>query len=475
MAGGHDEKKPIWKHILTLYSHSTGHAFAKWLEAWKLEPVIFSTAWLILLVIIASVIDPESISGVLSMITLLSPIWLPLYLGTMLWIVWIDYIRFLFWFADPKVLLEIELPPEVEKSPLAMEVVFSGIWNNGRETTFLDRMWKGRFRPIWSFEIASNEGRINFYIHAPRGWKNFIEARIYGQYPEARITPVDDYVDRVPFNLREWDMWVGEYKKVNSPQALPIKVAADFELDKNTDVPETKVDPMTNLLELMNNMGKDQYLWCQFIVKARQKDEWYGVYLPKDSFIDGANERIKKIIAGAADRARDIARVELHADELQQAQIAGRGMSMLTDGEKKEIEAIDHTKGKAIFEVGARIVYVAKKEKFFGLTGGPLYRAFEAYKSDFNDFKGTRGMVGFDYPWEDFRGIRKARLKRDQFFFYKNRAYFYVPYDQAPVFMTTEELASLWHFPNSAVKTPGLERVASKRGEAPANLPILPS
>ncbi len=475
MAEENGEKKNLLLRALTVASHKNAGEFAKWLDDWKLEPVVFSTIWLLILIGIANIVDPGAVSATLAAITLLSPVWLPIYLATIFWIVWIDYIRFLFWFADEKVILEIQLPPEVEKSPLAMEVVFNGIWNTGRETTFIERMWKGRFRPVWSFEIASNEGKINFYIQAPKGWKDFIEARIYGQYPEARITQVPDYVNRVDFNLGEWDIWVGEYKKMKLPQALPIKTAKDYELDKNTDVPETKVDPMTNLLELMNGMGKDQYLWCQFITRARQKDEWYGIYLRGDSYIEGADKRIKKIMANAARRAKEIAKTELLADELQQAQVAGRGMSMLTDGEKKEIEALDHSKGKPLFEVGVRIVYVAKKERFFGLTGGPLFRAFEAYKSEWNDLKGIRAMVGWDYPWEDFMGIRKARVKRDQFFFYKNRAYFYVPYDQKEVFLTTEELASLWHFPNSAVKTPGLERVASKRAEAPANLPVLPT
>jgi hypothetical protein len=119
------------------------------------------------------------------------------------------------------------------------------------------------------------------------------------------------------------------------------------------------------------------------------------------------------------------------------------------------------------------MIYFAKRDKFFGLTGAVGFRFFETFRSDFNELRGGRALVGnFDYPWEDFHNIRKNAVKRQQFFFYKNRAYFYVPYDQAPVMLTVPELASLWHFPGSAVRTPGLQRVASRRGEAPANLPI---
>ena len=446
--------------------HETAESLTDWLDNWKFEPIVVTTLWLLFLVGIVNFYDPAALRSTLAMVVGLSPLWLPLYLAIIFWIAWIHYIRFLYWFRDEKILLEIELPPEVEKSPLAMEVIFNGIWNNGRETTFLQRIWKGQFRSVWSFEIASNEGRINFYIHTPRGWKNFIESRIYGQYPEARITEVSDYTNRVPFSLDEYDLWAGEYKKAE-PQALPIKTYLDYELDKNTDVPEIKVDPLTNLLELMNNMGKDQYLWAQFIVKARKKDEWYGFYLKWDSFVDSAREEIKKIMGGAAKRAQEV---------LKESDIVeGKMNALLTTGEKDRIEAMENSLDKPVFDAGVRVVYVAKKEKFFGLTGAPLFRAFESYRSGTNELKGIRGLVQFDYPWEDLFGMRKRKVKKDQFFFYKNRAYFYVPYDQSPVFLTTEELASLWHFPGSAVKTPGLSRVPSRRAEAPPNLPILPS
>ncbi len=82
-------------------------------------------------------------------------------------------------------------------------------------------------------------------------------------------------------------------------------------------------------------------------------------------------------------------------------------------------------------------------------------------------------MIGFDYPWEDPLKFRRNKLKELFYFHSKHRAYFYVPYDQAPVYLSVEELASLWHFPNTGVEAPGLNRVAAKVAEAPHNLPGL--
>jgi hypothetical protein len=40
-----------------------------------------------------------------------------------------------------------------------------------------------------------------------------------------------------------------------------------------------------------------------------------------------------------------------------------------------------------------------------------------------------------------------------------------------PSVMTTEELATIYHFPGKVATTPTLGRIPSKRAEAPANLP----
>jgi hypothetical protein len=38
--------------------------------------------------------------------------------------------------------------------------------------------------------------------------------------------------------------------------------------------------------------------------------------------------------------------------------------------------------------------------------------------------------------------------------------------------LSTEELATLYHFPGAIAATPSINRIPSKKSEAPANLPI---
>jgi hypothetical protein len=449
--------------------HHEAEELKKFIESWSVETVVVSFIAFFLLLFVAVVTDPGAVSGAFAGVIALSPIWIPIFLLVFLWTSWIDYIRLLFWFNRKTVLLEIQLPPEVSKSPAAMEVFLSSLFNTGAETTFVNRYWKGGFRPIWTLEIAGNEGRISYYIHGMEVWRPAVESRIYGQFPEAKITEAEDYAARVPFNLEEYELWGAEYKKTNEVQAYPIKTYVDFELNKNTDTPEIQIDPITNLLELMSNMGKDEYLWFQVILKARAKDEWYGIYKnSSDSLKDPAKQEVLDILGRAKKRL-----IDAGADPDK----VGPSMLNMSKDEQARVEAIEHMLSKSIYECGIRIVYVAKQEKFKGVTGAFLFRIFQVLDSGMNRLGGApgRGMIRFDYPWEDFMGIRERAEKEHLFSRYKNRAYFYVPYDQVPIFMNTEEIATLWHFPNSMVRTPGLNRVPSRVGEAPLNLPTLPS
>ena len=150
-----------------------------------------------------------------------------------------------------------------------------------------------------------------------------------------------------------------------------------------------------------------------------------------------------------------------------------RGLMLLTEGERRRIDAIERSMSKVVLECGIRSFYIAKNEAFNGANIGAVVNIFHVFNgsNEFNGFAPTRGLAFLDYTWQDFKGIRKRAIRNNHLFLYKHRAYFFVPHDQIPVFMNVEELATLWHFPSSSTVTPGLTRVPSRRAEAPINLP----
>jgi hypothetical protein len=304
-----------------------------------------------------------------------------------------------------------------------------------------------------------------------KGFRNVIEARLYGQFPEAKITEVDDYAARIPFNLTDYELFGTEYVK-GSPEALPIKTYIDYGLDKDPKE-ELKIDPLSQILELIGQVGINEHYWIQIILKPRKnQSEWYAIQKPGDDIYQKkAKEEIEKIIKGAADRIGSVS-----GDKEAGKQAITRGVGLLTQAERERVERIEGAMSKLVFEVGMRTLYLAKKQNFNPTNIAGMIRLFDPFRGQnsdlYNQINPTRGTTIFDYPWQDFRDIRKRIIKKNMFFQYKNRAYFYVPYDQVPMFMNVEELATIWHFPSSVIQTPGLNRVPSRRSEAPVNLPI---
>jgi len=93
-----------------------------------------------------------------------------------------------------------------------------------------------------------------------------------------------------------------------------------------------------------------------------------------------------------------------------------------------------------------------------------------------NGFAPQNGTA-FDYPWQDFTGAKLMKKKEKMMFLYRNRSFFYPEfypggYEYTPFVMTTEELATIYHFPGDVSRTPTLSRITAKRAEPPANLPI---
>lgn len=450
-----------------MFLHHAAEESNKWLDGWHIEPALIAGIGMLFLVPLAWAVDPGAVIATFAALVATSPLWLPVGLFRSFWKAWMHYIRFIFWFKQPMVLLHITLPPEVTKSPLAMELFLTTLANAGGETTFIQRIWKGQYRAITTLELVSNEGRIGYYIHLRAAWKNFVEARLYGQFPEAQVAEVEDYVDAVHYSPETHELWGTEYQKSGKvAAALPIKTYIDWQLDKDPDKPETTIDPITHILEFLGTVGPDEYVWIQIVMKARKGDEWYGFY-KGDHYTADAAKQIQNITKSA------VARVQGIIDDPDAKKRAGeRGPTLMTEGDRDDVSAIERSLGKPVFDCGFRGMYIVKKSRGFDLTRvNNLVLLWSPFNGG-NKLGVTRGKSIFDYPWQDWKDIRRNMISKKLFFWYKHRAYFYVPYDQKPVCMTTEELATLWHFPNSSVKTPALERVPSRRSDAPTNLPV---
>ena len=388
------------------------------------------------------------------------PIWLPVAFLVALFNAWLRYARSKFWQKEGSVLLEIKLPKEITKSPLAMEVVLGALHQPGGEGTWIDRIWKGQTRPWFSLEIASFEGNIKFFIWTKPKFRNVLEAQIYSQYPGIEIYEAEDYTKPFYYNPEINNMWGCEFV-LTKADPFPIKTYVDYGLDKDPKE-EFKIDPMTPMIEFLGSLTAGHNAWIQIIVRAHKKRRVFDVFDEKeDSWVDEMKKEKDAII-----------------EKLKVAKEEGGFPRIPSKGESDMIAALERSVSKLPFDVGIRSIYIADKDKYNPGNHGGILGSMKQYGSqNLNGFKPKGWFQNFDYPWDEwFHSKNELKIKILEEF--KLRRYFYSPWKDKKFHgnksfvLNAEELATIYHFPGSIASTPTFERVPSKKSEAPANLPI---
>lgn len=389
-----------------------------------------------------------------------APIWLPLFLIFAACKLWVTYVRAEFIAKQETVLLDIRIPEIVDKSPAAMEAVLSVMFITGGESTFLDRLWLGKVRVWHSLELVSFGGQIHFYVWTRKATKQVVMNQLYSQYPSIEISEVPDYATRFDFSLEKYGVWGCDFL-LSGGNPKPIKTYIDYGLDRDPKE-EYKIDPMAALIEFLGSIGPRQQLWIQFVIRSHKG----GLRDPKSIFkTRDFKSEAKEKIAGIFAKPEMV--------DISEVQGLPKTTKKLSKGQIEEISMIERKMQKYVFEGGIRVIYIAEKDAFEG-TNIPgligIWRTFSA--PGFNGFSPTRFSAKYDYPWDDYNGQREDRDKYKVFDAYRRRAWFFAPYQLSYSLFSTEEIATIWHFPGQAVRTPTLPRIPSTRQEPPANLPV---
>ncbi len=400
--------------------------------------------------------------------------WVPvllamLYIG---WQGWIAYRQEKYMAKWSFVMLAIDIPKENEQAVKAVENIFVALAGTRSGGDFIDKYWTGKVQESFSFEIASLEGYIQFYVRTVTHFRDVVEAAVYAQYPNADIREVPDYTQEAPDNFPsdEYDMWGSDIVLTNK-EAYPIRTYFFFEDQLKGEFK----DPMANFLESLSRLGPGEQFWVQIIV------------LPIDSsWKERANGVVQKLIgAKASSKKRIIDHVldaplgvlEYAGDQVfSRERVAGSGdvvkdpnkLMYLTPGDRGVLEAIQKKMAKIGYATKIRVVYLAKKE---------VYNAAKAVSGFFgaiNQFT-TLDMNGFrphaTFRTNKYRLFQKRRLVSMQkrvMSAYKARG---TSGGGDPYVLCVEELATIYHFPEMTVKAQGVRKMEAKRGEAPFSLP----
>src|SRR3989344_5934238 len=228
-------------------------------------------------------ISPEVWSGFLlgfKYLYAVMPIWLPAIFLVLVFKAWVDYKRAQFWQKQDSILLEIRLPKEITKSPVAMEMVYNAFFHTVGESTFIDRIFRGKTRNWFSLELVSLGGVVHFYIWTRVNSRNLIESQIYSQYPGIEIHEATDYTKPYYYNPKVNNVWGCEWK-LTSPDAMPIKTYIDYGMEKDPKE-EFKIDPMTPFIEFLGSLTSGHTVWMQVIIRAHRKRRLADIFGEKE-------------------------------------------------------------------------------------------------------------------------------------------------------------------------------------------------
>lgn len=121
----------------------------------------------------------------------------------------------------------------------------------------------------------------------------------------------------------------------------------------------------------------------------------------------------------------------------------------------KTLEGVESKSGKSGFETSIRIVVVAKDLSNAKTHLSNIMGSFEQYSGELNSFKGRKVR-------------RKALFMEDFLYRYQPMFHFF---GNRPTILNSEELATIYHFPNKQVTTPHIFWLYAKTAPAPSEIP----
>lgn len=337
--------------------------------------------------------------------------------------------------ATESVLLVLEIPKANDKSELAAEQLFASLHGILRDRNELK--FTAGIQEHLSFEIASVNGQIRFYVWVPKALQSFVEGQIYSQYPSVQIHTTDE--DYVAHERRHSVIYTSELSLASS-EFLPIKTFQSFEVDPLAGI--------TGTLAKLESTGEE--LWVQVLVRPiaddwhKASDRWIATIKNGNPFAFLTGEGFNFKWVGGLFAAL--------SKPPEQGLSAGSTPKEMSDRDKTRVTEAEKKATKLGYQVKIRIAYLGESTTNAKLRMQAIVGTFKQFNStNLNGFQMTGGSFN-----KDDLAKYKARLFIDRGFI-----------------LNIEELASVFHLPHTNVETPNIVWASNKTAEPPAKLPII--
>jgi len=359
-------------------------------------------------------------------------VWLPLVI-LLSFLTWRNYQQLNEFISSDNVLLILEIPKTNDKKELAAEQLFASLHGILRDKREL-KLSRGAQEHL-SFEVASVNGQIRFYVWTPRSLQSFVEGQIYAQYPTVQIHQAsEDYTE----HERDHSVTYTTEMTLTASEFLPIKTFQTFEVDPLAGI--------TGTLAKLESTGEE--LWIQVLAKPVE-DSWQ---VEADHWISRLREGSASILPSVGGSMRWLGGLFAALWRPPEEGLAGGKGPEISERNKTRIAEAEKKATKLGYEVKIRLAYLGENQTNAKLRMQALVGTFKQFNStNLNGFKPIKAAYGKEF------------LEK-----YRRRAFFGDGF-----ILNIEELASVFHLPHTNVETPNIVWASAKTAEPPSKLPVL--
>ena len=374
-------------------------------------------------------------------------------------------------------LLEVVAPKEIIQTPKSMEQIFSAMHAIYTFGILPRAKWaEGAVENWMSFEIVGRAGAIHFYIRTLEKYRNLVESAVFSQYPEAEINLVpesEDYVNQFSMVLpnKTYDIWGTDFVLARE-DGYPIRT---YEFFEHPVKEEKRIDPLAIITEAMSRLESSEAIWLQFLIRPND-----------NSWIDKAKKLIAELMGEKKEGDIIFGWVGIITNEVahlfknfflawvtppvwpgpEEEKKEKNERKVLTPGTRNIIEAIENKISKIGFDFVLRFVYIDRRDRFSGSNIASIMGAIrQENTNNMNAFRPN--MATMTIGMEPFKNFKIRRKQRKLYAYYRTREF-----PNKFSVLSTEELATIYHYPIGEVKSPTLRRTMAKKGGPPLDLPI---
>jgi hypothetical protein len=361
-------------------------------------------------------------------------VWIPIVL-ILVFLTWRNYQRPDIKTITESVLLVLEIPKANDKSELAAEQLFASLHGILRDKKEL-RLSSG-IQEHLSFEIASINGQIRFYVWVPKNLQSFVEGQIYSQYPTVQIHKADE--DYTSHDRQHSVVYTNEII-LNDSEFLPIKTFQNFEVDPLAGV--------TGTLAKLESTGDE--MWIQVLARPIA-DDWHKASDNWISSVKGGNP-FNALFGGQGFSFRwFLTFFEALWKPPEEGTTAG-GEKVISERNKTRIAEAEKKATKLGYQTKIRLAYLGENQANAKLQMQAIIGTFKQFNStNLNGFKAG-----------------EPSFKKEDLQAYKSRTF-----TDRGMILNIEELASVFHLPHTNVETPNIVWASSKTAEPPSKLPVI--